>query len=292
MDEKKCKAIKFFMVVFAVVVTIAVIIIMAVSSTTSSNEEISNNNQDVTCIKSSSYDLSSISCTDYPCISQYQSYIDTTFEDSTSWDQATSKLYLQAFHETELGQCIQNVNVSCQLRPAPTCYLPSIAIEYHLATFLENGGSFISSTKYASTTNFTELGYNPDDYDKNGVQWISPYNQETEILQTCAGSDSNNGGAGSANADDDILSAENCVLTALGIEYGDEDMFEYDWGKPTMINRVMQVNVYKTSLMDLNLRMASGNEQGVDSEWRAGGYTIDGAMEAVVDIIEEGDYCW
>lgn len=264
--------IKRFLIGFALIVTISVIIVMAVDPEGSNDK--GNKSTDITCIKSSSYDVSTISCADYPCISEYESYIDSISTDSTSWDFQTSTEYLQTFYQTDLGQCIQNINTTCQLRPSPSCYLPENVINYHLSTFLDNGASFITSTKYASLTNFSEFGYEPDDYDKNGVQWIYAYNQETDILKNCGSSE--------------------CVLTALGIQIGDDDMFNYDWGKPTMINRVIQVKVDKTNLEELNIRMASGNEQGIDSdsEWRVGGYTINGEKEAVVDMIYEGDYCW
>ena len=133
------------------------------------------------------------------------------------------------------------INTSCQLRPLPNCYLPLNVIHSHLDTFYEFGASSITSTKWASLINFTKIGRSANDYDINGVQWVSPYNAQTEILDNCS------------NA--------NCVLSVLGIEINTHDMFNDNWGNPTRINRVMQVNVYNRSLMELNLRIRVNKER-------------------------------
>ena len=269
--------------IMSVVILIIIIIIIISITINGQSDNVTEHDRDnghKSCIKSKPYDPSNILCIQYPCIYKYQSYINSIFNESKSWNKQTSTEYLKTFHQTNLGKCIINVNISCQLRPLPDCYLPQNVIQYHLSTFYESGASSISSTKWAAMTNFTKIGRTPNNYDKNGIQWVSPYNAQTELLKNC----SKLSGYHRQNA--------NCALSALGIEINDKDMFEDDWGHPTKINRVMQVDVYNKSLKELNLRIPSGNEQGTDALWRPGGYTINGSMEAVVDIISKAQYCW
>merc|ERR1719229_347392 len=63
-------------------------------------------------------------------------------------------------------------------------------------------------------------------------------------------------------------------------------------------NRVIMVEIYGHDLHGLNLRMASGNEEGANIDWIPGGYTSAdggktvGLREAVIDTIWKGEYCW
>ena len=215
-------------------------------------------------------------CIENTCINKYESYIHSIFNESIKWNTYAMKNYLKSFHTTSLGKCITNLNISCELRPDPKCYLPSNAIDFHLKMFVKNGASSITSTKYAHKANFTMIGRPGNEYDINGVLWISPYQTQIDLLHNC------------------LLKSnpKTCILSSLGISANKKDMFENNWGNPTRINRVMQVYVYKESLMALNLRMATGNEKGTNDLWRPGGYTINGMMEAVVDRVPTGQYCW
>eukprot|EP00484_Ammonia_sp_Unknown_P004937 CAMPEP_0197069842 /NCGR_PEP_ID=MMETSP1384-20130603/195868_1 /TAXON_ID=29189 /ORGANISM="Ammonia sp." /LENGTH=120 /DNA_ID=CAMNT_0042508031 /DNA_START=202 /DNA_END=561 /DNA_ORIENTATION=- len=118
-----------------------------------------------------------------------------------------------------------NSSKTCELRPDPSCYLASNVIEYHLDLFRASGASSIGSSKWPALDNFSVIGHppQPQGYDTAGVQWVSPYGVQQQLLTSCA--------AESNPAD--------CVLIALGEEVNEWDMFRYDWGNPTRINRVM-----------------------------------------------------
>eukprot|EP01084_Bolivina_argentea_P208715 355729_1 len=201
------------------------------------------------------------------CTTTYSEYISSIMNIS-NWTEPTSSSYLKTFYLTDLGQCILNMNTSKgEIRPNPKCYIPQIVMDYHFHSYNLTGGSSIITTYYAALDNFTSIGY-------DNTQWISPYIEQVEMLLFCK----------------EASSPSNCTLTALGQSINEYDMFSNDPG--TGINRVMQMHLYSKYIYDLNIRIPSGNEVGVDKYWRPGGYTSGGISEAIVDIIIINQYCW
>eukprot|EP01084_Bolivina_argentea_P109998 196481_1 len=138
-------------------------------------------------------------CDNY-CIGNYSNYIDNIFNESQYWNAENMTNYLKTFQNTDLGKCIANINVT---RPNTLCYLPPNLIEHHLDAFRVAGASAITGTKFAFYANFTTIGYppQPNGFDKNGVQWVSPYPIQTTLLNECKM----------------YANPSKCVLTALGI---------------------------------------------------------------------------
>jgi len=225
------------------------------------------------------------------CTANYTEYIQSITNQSQYWSEERKTDYLLEFRNTNLGQCITAMNTTYELRPDPSCYLPQNIIDHHLDKFMPYGASSILSAYWPYGSNFSTIGRGSDSYDKNGIQWVVPYPIQTELLRNCSVQPTSAASAA-------------CVLTALGLPIDSDDMFQWNWlneswirAQNVSVNRVVQVHIFVYDMKELNLRMASGNEQGTDrSLWRPGGYTSDGTAEAVVDQIkgsmDNQQYCW
>eukprot|EP01083_Nonionella_stella_P105497 303441_1 len=202
-----------------------------------------------------------LDCSDN-CTAAYASSI----MNRTTWTETSTANYLKEFQLTDMGKCILSMNTSAgETRPDPKCYLPQTALDFHFSPYRTSGAGMIVSTYWASLTKFANLSN----------QWVSTYQMQIELLSQCKLE----------------TNPSDCILNGLGMTASEFDMFHYDQG--TGINRVILVYVPGDVVDDLDIRIPSGNEDGVDDNyWHPGGYTSGGLSEAIVDIIHKGQYCW
>jgi len=197
------------------------------------------------------------------------------------WSAETTATFLKNFHSTDLGRCIKH-NLTRGFRPDVSCYLPQTVIDFHLSAFVDSGAAKLGTAKWDAQSDFLFIGH-------NGINWVTPYGDGVtygmkKLVTDCSKKSGN------------TTQKAECTLMALGIPTMGTTMFNDPSYSES--NRVIMVEVYGHATHELNLRMASGNEEGANDDWNPGGYTSDdggktvGLREAVMDTIWKGEYCW
>lgn len=147
---------------------------------------------------------------------------------------------------------------------------------------MDSGAARVQNAEWIAKNDFKYIEH----YD---INWVAPYSDgATNGIKNMVTECSEISGSTTQKA--------TCVLEALGMP--SEGTTDFNNPSYSDSNRMVMLKIYGDALDALNLRMASGNEDGVNDEWVPGGYTssdggkTDGVREALIDTIHIGQYCW
>eukprot|EP01084_Bolivina_argentea_P004352 8281_1 len=177
------------------------------------------------------------------------------------------------FHISDCAQYIKGLDQ--EKRPEPQTYFSDEQYKAHLQQFVENGAAYVARQDIMEHYNYDMCIVGWDECDctnwvgRKTNQFISPESTYRSLLDQVFGGD---GEAKYRDTFDKTLgfARHQSMVNKKDVE---------------IIFIVLEKISIQTMISNKKLRMATGNEDGVNSEWIPGGYLPTGLPEAVVDAI-------